>query len=44
MIIGITQKIFEFFLQSGATKFIFFSSVKAVVSINSHFGNKFRDL
>jgi nucleoside-diphosphate-sugar epimerase len=28
--LGLTQKIFEFFLQSGAKKFIFFSSVKAV--------------
>jgi nucleoside-diphosphate-sugar epimerase len=27
--LGLTQKIFEFFLQSGAKKFIFFSSVKA---------------
>lgn len=26
---GLTQKIFDWFLQSGATKFIFFSSVKA---------------
>jgi len=28
--LGLTQRIFEYFLQSGATKFIFFSSVKAV--------------
>ncbi len=28
--VGLTQKIFEYFLQSNATKFIFFSSVKAV--------------
>jgi nucleoside-diphosphate-sugar epimerase len=28
--LGLTQRIFEFFLQSGAKKFIFFSSVKAV--------------
>jgi nucleoside-diphosphate-sugar epimerase len=27
--LGLTQKIYEFFLQSGAKKFIFFSSVKA---------------
>ena len=27
--VGLTQKIFEHFLQSGASKFIFFSSVKA---------------
>jgi len=27
--VGLTEKIFEFFLQSGAQKFIFFSSVKA---------------
>ena len=29
--VGLTKKIFEYFLQSNATKFIFFSSVKAVV-------------
>jgi nucleoside-diphosphate-sugar epimerase len=28
--LGLTQKIFDYFLQSGAQKFIFFSSVKAV--------------
>lgn len=28
--LGLTQKIFEYFLQSSASKFIFFSSVKAV--------------
>ena len=28
--VGLTQKIFEYFIQSTATKFIFFSSVKAV--------------
>ena len=28
--LGLTQRIFEYYLQSGATKFIFFSSVKAV--------------
>lgn len=28
--VGLTQKIFEYFLQSNASKFIFFSSVKAV--------------
>lgn len=28
--LGLTQRIFEFFLQSGASKFIFFRSVKAV--------------
>jgi nucleoside-diphosphate-sugar epimerase len=28
--VGLTQKIFEFFLNSNATKFIFFSSVKAI--------------
>ena len=28
--VGLTQKIFQFFLKSSATKFIFFSSVKAV--------------
>ena len=28
--LGLTRRIFEFILQSGATKFIFFSSVKAV--------------
>jgi len=27
--VGLTEKIFEYFLQSGASKFIFFSSVKA---------------
>lgn len=28
--VGLTQKIFQYFLKSAATKFIFFSSVKAV--------------
>jgi nucleoside-diphosphate-sugar epimerase len=33
--VGLTQKIFEYFLQSNTTKFIFFSSVKAVAdSVN----------
>ena len=31
--LGLTQKIFSFFLQSNASKFIFFSSVKAVADV-----------
>jgi len=32
--VGLTEKIFEYFLQSGASKFIFFSSVKAAAAGN----------
>ena len=31
--LGLTQQIFEFFLQSGAKNFIFFSSVKAIADV-----------
>lgn len=35
--VGLTQKIFQYFLKSSATKFIFFSSVKAVAdSVNGN--------
>ena len=36
--VGLTQQIFEYFLQSNASKFIFFSSVKAVAdNVNGEF-------